>query len=196
MEKTETTSSTPMEEPIVTTPKESQPPAPETVTIPKSVLDDMQSKLNSFEAFMVTQEEHNKPFSRASIENRKRMVKVHFYKDLPVIAYGLTHKRKNDEGQQVLFIEFVTEDKALHVVNMMEYFSNESNSPWCEVIEVKTRDKVVTQGSVPATIVEWDKYRSYYSDKQIALEVVYKKHDYLVKLPDGREMWINESVIN
>lgn len=184
------------EEQITTTSKEDQSPAPETITLPKSVLDEMQAKLNSFEAFMVTQEDRDKPFSRASLENQKRMVKVHMYKGLPVIAYGLTHKRLNDEKQQTLFIEFVTEDKSLHVVNMMEYFSDESNSPWCEVLETKTRTEVITQGSVPATVVEWDKYRSYYSDKQVALEVVYKKHDYLVKLPDGREMWINESVLN
>jgi hypothetical protein len=184
------------EQPIVTTPKGNQPPAPEMVTISKELLENLQNKLNSFEAFMVTQEDRDKPFSRASIENQKRMVKVHMYKGLPVIAYGITHKRKNEDGQPALFIEFVTEDKSLHVVNMMEYFSDESNSPWCEVIQTKTRNEVLTQGSVPATVVEWDKFSSYYSDKQVALEVVYKKNDFLVKLPDGRELWINESVIN
>jgi hypothetical protein len=171
-------------------------PQEEMVQVPKSTLEQMQAKLDSFDAFITSQEDKNKPFSRAALENITRKVKVHFYKGLPVIAYGQTHKRKSEDGQQVLFIEFITEDKALHVVNMLEYFSDETNSPWCEIVDIKVRPEIVSQGSVQAVVVEWDQYKSYYSDKQVSLDVVYKRHDYLVKLPDGRELLLNESVIN
>lgn len=180
----------------------SQPPIPapkkteKTVEVDRKVWDAMVEKMDKVENFLMDSERRNRPFSASERADMGKYVKVHFYKGMPVIAYGRTHKRKDDDGQQVLFIEIVTSDETLHLVHMLDYFNDETNHQLCKVKETKERNHVEGNEVINATVVDFDNYRSSFQDKQVRVEVVYRKRDYVVTLENGDEITVNESVVN
>lgn len=168
----------------------------EMVMVEKEAFDTLMEKVNSFEAFISESQSGPKPFSRSAQQAKPRQVKVHFFNGQLVVGYGKTFDRRDDNNNVKMWIELITEDGSIHPVKHEEFFSNPDNSPLCEILQVDKKKEVASQGETPATIVDWDKYRSYASDKMVSLEVVYVKSSYKVRLPDGKEVWLNEEVIN
>ncbi len=166
------------------------------VTIKRSVWEDVVSKLSRVEELLDANEQRLAPHSRDDEGNMGKKVKVHLIDGKLVTAYGRTHKRKDEDGNPCLYIELFTEDDKIHVVHLLDYFNDETNHQLCTVKEEKVRKTKDQFGTVRALVVDFDGYRSFYGDKDVAVEVVYKKRDFVVDLADGREVTVNESAVN
>ena len=112
-----------------------------------------------------------------------------------VVGYGKSYEKKDIGGNRVLMIEVITEDKKKTEVEFVN-FNETGEQLLCEIIDTEKKEVEEELGFVYAKKVDYDNYRTYETDKEVPLINKSLVIKYKLKLPDGREVWMDEEAIN
>uniref|UniRef100_A0A6H1ZW59 Uncharacterized protein n=1 Tax=viral metagenome TaxID=1070528 RepID=A0A6H1ZW59_9ZZZZ len=137
--------------------------------------------------------EGRKVQKRAQLKNK--ICRVRFIDDKIVTAYGKSWEKRLPDGGKVLVIEVITEDKKKHEVEFIDFNENGTQLE-AEIIDSKKEEKEEKLGFVFAKKVDYDNYRTYETDKEVPLINKSVKFTYKLRLPDGKEIWLDEEAIN
>jgi len=174
------------------------PVVDEMVTVPKSLLDDIQKRLQEVEAS--TKEEDPLSIKNAinahRAKNAKPLVRVHFIKDKMVTKYGRSWELRDplDPNKYIQMLEVFDETGTKHEVEHAQY-ADQGDFEWCEVVRKDVETVIDTEGTTTKKELDKDGYRRFDSDEEVPLEVTRQKLVYVVKVR-GKEVTLDASVLN
>lgn len=162
------------------------------------------SQWSELQARIEELESRNKPQSplRAA-KTHERTARVKFIDDLPVVGWV-----KDRKGNTVLdytanandpFITLILDKGGKSQEKKVKYFEGflqAGDSIECTIIKMEAFESVKEYGTTTAKNVDYSGYRTVDTGREVALEVKMYTHVSLIKLPDGREVKIDNEFLN
>jgi len=157
----------------------------DTVEIDKIQLENIMERLSELEG--------KKTQKRVKFENRT--CRIRLLNDKIVVGYGKSREVKHVSGDRILMLEVITEDGEKKEVEFVD-FNETGEQLECEIIDTKKKEIEEELGYVFKTKVNWGEYRTEETDVRVPLVNKTMKIKYKLRLPDGKEIWMEEEAIN
>lgn len=113
-----------------------------------------------------------------------------------VTNYGIITSRMDEKGDEVQFItlELTDGEKTQNIeVRYLDYIQR-FDKVKATIVERKVKNEVSNQGHVEKKVV--DGYKTVNAGFKVPARVVTPQESFVVQLPDGRQLELNEKVIN
>lgn len=170
------------------------PQAVETVSIPKEQLDALLGRIQKLEEVGVLGVDKSIP-----VKSKYRQAKVRFIDGNVVVKYGKSWDIRTEDGDWVLMQKVYVQDakgkEVEHSVPAIQ-FRNDGEQMVGDIISVKEEYKESSQGRVQRKELGRDGWNMVDTDEFVELIVRVPNFYYTIRLEDGREFTLHQSVIN
>lgn len=169
------------------------PASEEVISVPKSTLMGILSRLDKYDKMLTEPTESGK---NRRVVPKNRTASVRFWNGKMVVGYGKSWEEQLQHGKTSLRLEVFFEGEDKPEIFDHNFFRQNSQQEICEIIKMESEDKEIEVGTTTIKKVKWGEYSTEDTGEETPLLVTSKVLTFTLKLKNGREVVLPEEALN